>query len=269
MTGPANSTTDRWGNRTYTWKGEAFQSVTTLLRALPKPALVSWAGRTVAEAAVAATQDGTLTTMVEADPAGAVAYLKQSPYTKRDTAADGGSWIHRVIEAHILGAQTPAYPVTVRPQIETFLQFESEYAPGWEASEVTVYNRRRQYAGTLDAIATIGGRRLLIDVKTGKAIYPDYALQLAAYRHAEFIGLPDGTEHPLPTIDGAAVLHIRPRGFELREVNVTDEIFRTFLYVSQVRRWETDISKRALLTPIGPPRSEQDLLAFFNPEGAA
>ena len=38
------------------------------------------------------------------------------------------------------------------------------------------------YAGTCDMIAIVNGKKYLIDLKTSKAIYSDYKLQLAAYR---------------------------------------------------------------------------------------
>ena len=50
-----------------------------------------------------------------------------------------------------------------------------------------VYSRTFGFAGTLDAICTIAGRRGLLDIKTGRSgVYPEVALQLAAYAHADF-----------------------------------------------------------------------------------
>jgi hypothetical protein len=48
----------------------------------------------------------------------------------------------------------------------------------------------------------------LIDYKTGKDVYPDTALQLTALHCAEFVGLPDGTEAPMPRTDLACVVRL-------------------------------------------------------------
>ena len=71
--------------------------------------------------------------------------------------------------------------------------------------EVTCWNSTIGHAGTADLIARIGGEIVLLDLKTGKSgIYPDVALQLAAYGHAEFIISPDGSRREMPELGGAA-----------------------------------------------------------------
>lgn len=153
--------------------------------------------------------------------------------------------------------------------------------------EAPVYNRAERYAGTLDGICTIGGlpcadcqgkgltgqdgrpgivlpaeecrtcrgtgksakgRRVLIDYKTGKGVYPEVALQLAAYRHAEFIGAPDGSEIPMPEVDACVVLHIPDEGeYQLIEVQADEEVFQAFKYVREVFRFMEETSKRVIL----------------------
>lgn len=245
MTSPANTTSTPDG-RVYTWRGESFFSVTTILGAMPKPALVPWAARTVAEGAVEAVKAGTLQAMITQSDQAAVQFLKALPYSSRDKSADAGKVIHKVIEARILGVEHPPVPIQLRPQLDTFERFTAEYQPVWEASELTVYNRAEAYAGTFDAIAVIGGRRLMVDVKTGKGVYPEHALQLAAYRRGEFIGAPDGTEVPMPEVDGACVLHLRPRSYRLIEVETTDDVYRTFLHCREIFRWQRTISRTAI-----------------------
>lgn len=258
MTGPANSTTNKTtGHRTYTWRGDTYQSVTTILSAIPKPALVPWAARTVAEGAIHAFQNGSLHQMIAQDPAAATQFLKGLPYGARDRSGDAGTLIHRWVEARILGAEPPVIPVQLRPQLETFQRFEADYQPTWVASEVTVYNRTEVYAGTCDAIVEIDGRTLMIDLKTGKGVYPEYALQLTAYTRGEFIGGPDGEEHPVPPIHGAAVLHLRPRSYRLVEVATTDEMWRSFLYAREVLRWQREVSSRALLDAVTAPGEDR------------
>src|SRR5262249_28914527 len=98
--------------------------------------------------------------------------------------------------------------------------------------------------------ATIAGRKLLLDTKTGKGVYPEVALQLAAYRYAEFIGLPDGSEAKMPTVDGCAVVHLpEAGGYQLLEVRADPEGFTGFLYVRECFRFQEEMSKTVVLGP--------------------
>lgn len=51
-------------------------------------------------------------------------------------------------------------------------------------SELTVYSKKHQFAGTLDAIGLVKGKLAVIDFKSSKAIYSEMALQLSAYKFA-------------------------------------------------------------------------------------
>jgi hypothetical protein len=119
-----------------------------------------------------------------------------------------------------------------------------------------VYSRRYGYAGTFDAIATLPGLGLvLLDVKTGRRVYPEACLQLAAYAACEFVGDPDGrTEHPMPQVDTGAVLHLQPSGYRLIHVPVGRAVFEAFLAALAVFRFATDLAP-TLLPPAEPERS--------------
>jgi hypothetical protein len=139
-------------------------------------------------------------------------------------------------------------------------------------SEATVYSPAESYAGTLDAVVKIGGRTLLVDYKTGKDIYPDVALQLAAYAHAEYVLLADGTSVPMPAVDGAFALHLREfdeelgdRGYSLIPVDVGQAAWDAFRFVREVMRWMEETSKGVLSQPITNP----DALAALYPETVA
>ena len=251
MTSPRNATTTKSG-RTYTWGDETFTSVTTLLSALSKPALVGWAAKVVAEYAVAHMAE--IHALALADPDGAIRALKGSPWQQRDKAADLGTYVHAQIEARILG-QTPAEPpADVATRVGYFQQWADDYLPNFEAAEATVYNRDAGYAGTLDIIATIGGTRYIVDIKTSKSgVFPEMALQLAAYAHAEFIGAPDGTEAAMPQIDAGAILWISPAGYQFVRVRIDLEIFDAFLDVANAWRFQNVIGKSAILGQIEVP----------------
>ena len=139
------------------------------------------------------------------------------------------------------------------PYMEHFERFVADFRPDFLASEATVYSDRESYAGTLDFIAAIAHQTIITDVKTGKGVYPDAALQLCAYSRADYIGLPDGRDEPLPSIDGAAVLHLRPDGYEFIPVRIDDDVYHSFLFAREVFRWMEETSKTVLGAPLLGP----------------
>lgn len=251
---PPRNARSSGSKRYYDWRGERFWSVTTILSGgVPKPALLPWGIKSVAEGAVEAVRSGALVPMVEQDEMAAVQFLKGLPYAKRDRAANLGTEIHQAIEILAQGKPWPDWPLPIRPHMERFREFVDAFRPEWLASEASVYNRSQAYAGTLDAIVKIGDRTLLLDVKTGKAIYPEVALQLAAYRHAEFIGLPDGNEEQMPAVEGAVALHLTDQGYSLIEVETSERVFNAFLYAREVFRWQEETSKGVIAKePVAP-----------------
>lgn len=244
---PPRNARSAGSKRYYDWRGERYWSVTTIIAGgIPKPALLPWGIKAVAEGAVEAVRSGALPAMVDQDPAAAVQFLKGLPYSKRDRAATLGTEIHEAIELLAQGKPMPDWPLPIQPHMDQFADFVRVCEPEWVASEATVYSRTQSYAGTLDFIARIGGELVIGDVKTGKAIYPEVALQLAAYANAEFVGLPDGTEEPMPQVEGARALHLTPDGWTLHRVSIGDDVYRSFLYAREVFRWQEEISKQTL-----------------------
>lgn len=236
MPAPKNARTSDRG-RTYIWPptGEQFASVTTIQSAMAKPALVYWSARSVAEGVLAREDEWRAIREEQGDEA-TVRFLKGLPWDKRDKAADSGSAVHAAIDAELKGVAAPRWPKALLPFREQYERFKAAYRPEWVTSEATVYSRKG-HAGTLDWIARIGGRLLLGDVKTGERIYDEVALQLAAYRYSEWMDLGDGIEHPVPSVEACAVLHLRPNGYQLVEVKADEHQYRSFLHLLQVYRW--------------------------------
>lgn len=239
--------------------GEKFWSVTTIIGGgLPKPALLPWGIKSVAEVAVAKRK--TLIAMTSECEGGdcspgnwcsscdaAVRWLKSSPYQQRDKAADLGTKIHEAAEAYKLGKPAPPWPEDIAPTMAQYEKWLLAFAPTFDQVEQTVYNRTQRYAGTLDAIVTLSdGRRLLIDYKTGKSVYPEVGLQLAAYRYAEYMRLPDNSEAPVPEVDGAAVLHLLPDSWQFIEVRADEDVFAAFLYARETFRFMEETSKTVI-----------------------
>lgn len=265
--------------RTYTINGLTLWSVMTILgNGLPKPAIAGWQARTIAEYAVANWRQigGMLSavrlgrtddayTFLVSDPdavAGAVEWLKGAPWRESKRKMNIGSAVHAEAEAYVLGVPRPEPLPAVAPFLISFRNFLDDFTPDFELAEATVFNVQEGYAGTLDAVLSVGGRKLLFDWKTGKHIYSDVALQLAAYEHAEAVLLPDGTTRPMPAVEGAAALHLREydptldvgdtpdRGYSVIPVATGQPAWDAFRYVREVMRWMEETSKGVLSQPI-------------------
>ncbi len=182
-------------------------SVTTIIGALDKPALLYWAAE---QSSIAAVRDQKVwQAMVDSCPDScdhskasdceAVKYLRDARFRRPKgirTAAELGTDVHAACEEYALTGTRPDVDDEVRPFLDQFDQWLQKFSPTFEATEVTVYNPTFGYAGTLDAIMVVDGVRFIVDYKTSRehldsrgnlrTPYPEQvALQLAAYRHAE------------------------------------------------------------------------------------
>ncbi len=241
-------TTSYSGERVYRWNDEVFPSVTTILNALSKPALAGWAARETAKFAVENIDE--VAGLARKDPGAAIQLCKSAPWRGRDAAANVGSAVHDLAESYSMGRPPPEVPEELAGYVASYRQFVEDWRPKYLAVEVTVFSRLDTgYAGSLDFIAEIAGRTVLGDIKTtASGVYPETALQLAAYRHADFIGLRDGTEMPMPeTRPTALVLHLRPEGYQLLPVPADEEVFGVFRALMKVWEW------RKAGSPIGQP----------------
>lgn len=248
MANPKTATTNQSGSRYYTWRGENYYSVTTIIGGgLPKPALINWAKKFTAEYACDHLE--ALNALVKDDREGAVDWLKNAAWRDRDKKAELGTHLHEAMEAYVLGKPFPRWDDAVAGRMLKFEKFLKDYEPVYEMTEATVFNKTYRYAGTLDAVVHLSGPPpgyYILDMKSGKAVYPEVALQLAMYRFAEFVGLPDGSEAPMPQVDGACALHLTDHDYQLVDVLADDAVFKTAMHVREVYRWQQELSKQVL-----------------------
>ena len=276
MSSPANSQTNDEGSRWYIHPltQERFVSVTTALQAVSKAALIPWAANLAAAAALdqlprlarAAITPGCGKHTTD-DKCGdcyecMYRWIARRHYFESNRGRERGSAVHKVQEWWALHGTLPDYDRAYEPWIKAFRKFTLAYKPDVFLTETTVLSREHLYAGTLDLGLTIKADtcratedlcsrfgkdsvNLYVDAKTTRKVdnsfYPDWALQLAGYRHAEMVMLPDGTEEKLPTVDGAAVLLLRSDGeFCLRPVVADEMTFAAFLCALNLFRWQTE-----------------------------
>lgn len=145
------------------------------------------------------TEDGqfvpSVTTILEAYPKEASYYMwlksvGQDADNIRDEAGRRGSTVHAMTEAYDAGAVVSllteeghlGYKVGEWAMFERYVEFCNRFSPKILMSEQNFVNPDLGYAGTIDRIMEIGGKRYLVDIKTSNTIYASYWLQLAAYR---------------------------------------------------------------------------------------
>ena len=262
-----------------------FWSVTTIIGVLDKPALQYWAANETAAAAVRdveawqAIERSSGTDEAKRWIAGA---RYRTPRGER-TAKDLGTAVHEACEKYALTGKVPELDDETRPFFEQFDGWLQKFSPVYQATEVTVYSPTYGYAGTCDGFFTIDGERLIFDLKTSKKsydgrgnptpIYPETALQLAAYRYAELAAVwrPRRFEEfrrryyllshaeanealPVPEVDGGLAIKITPEhciGYTMR---CGEAVHRSFLYAIEMARWQFEQSKHA----VGDPLERED-----------
>lgn len=248
MTTPAVPTIQRQGSRWYVHPTRQTKapSVTSITGCLPKPALKFWQGKMVAQCAV---DDISmiLDLLLKGNEGAALDHLKRAPQRSSSVAAQTGTDVHALIETINKGTDPGAIHPLLAPFIGTYRQFLDDFQPEVLEAEATVWASDDRYAGTLDAILRIDDEVVLVDVKTGASgIWPDACLQAVAYARADVILTPDGTERPLPPIEGAAALHIRPEKYELIPLRIDDDVYEVFESLLTVANWERELSKTVL-----------------------
>lgn len=248
------STIKRGGSRLYIDPTDAEKKVpgvTSVLNMLPKPFLTFWNAKLVAETAVA--QIDTIVRLAERDPAGAIDYLKGAPRRFTQQAANLGSDAHDLFERMARGEKINPRHIhsDLVPFALHFAAWLEEIKPTFLHLEETVWSDTYGYAGSFDAIAVIDGETVIIDWKTTRSgVHEDVSLQLKAYASADRIILAStGESVPLPQIDAAAVLHVRPEGAELVPVDYSDDLFAFFLALLKIYEWDTARKKRVIGKP--------------------
>ena len=222
-------------------------SVTNILDMMNKPGLKYWAAK---ECATYASQNREkLATLTEDE---AWQLVRGAPFARHDDSPSAiGDIVHGWIERRIKGDspthdEVMASHQTVKWMWNSFLKFEDHYKPQFTDTEFTVWSDRYGYAGTADLAMRINGLNVLTDTKTGKNIYPDTAMQLAALANADVILSADGTVKPVPKFDRFAILHIRPRSASLVPVENIDEAFKVFLALKIAFDWKVNFADRTL-----------------------
>ena len=253
MGSPINATVDPdTGLRIYTFNGVPLISATSSRRVVGMPfALATWQVNQIL--AAAAVMRGTMAEKaLSADEYPKA--LRKMATQERDAAAALGSSVHEAADLGVY-SETLNEDDLRKPFLRSYEAWlRSDMQPEILVSEAQVFHLKEGYAGSLDLIAncTIEGKRkqTLVDLKTGKGVYTDHAIQLALYMGAEFIGgydpiddldamFPTQTQH-LMDCETMAVLHLRPDGYQFIEIPYTDRLAAAALDMVRLARFFMD-----------------------------
>lgn len=231
----------------YIFEGVTVEGVTGILKVLDKSdGLLRWAANEAVDAALEMFDSGALSSLVETvGKDGARKALTDRSTWKRDTAAQLGTEVHRLADLVVQGQPTPPMEVGIRERVLAYADWWQR--SGWTlrlseacvfeppSDEGTVYG----YGGTFDLLARDGdGRTVLADIKTGKGIYREAILQLAAYGMAKLVspwGAP--AAYPMPAIDRYVVLHVTTGGVREVELAIGTAERMAFLACQELHEW--------------------------------
>jgi hypothetical protein len=247
-------------------------SVTTILNQKSKPALVYWSALEVAKYAY--TERDVWHNLEEQ---AAVDLLKRAPYRDSRKKMDIGSAVHIAIDAHLKGGNAGPHfdppevdDLDLLPYIAGALRFLDDHVERIIRSEVTFVNLTYRYAGTCDLVAKLkDGRMAVIDWKTGKRLYPEVALQLAAYANNEFAVNQDGTRYQLAPIDTAIGVHLDGEaGYTAQPIHLNDQLFKTFIALRTLQKFKDTLEDSVLGDPL-PIQDRGDVDEWLHQNGAA
>jgi hypothetical protein len=233
---PQTRRINRGAGHSYILDGEPVAGVTSILaEGLPKPALVDWAARETANYAV-----NNWTELTAEQPAQRLRKLEKSRFVVNREATARGTTVHKYAAA-LLAGQTVDVPDAYGDVVDRCLDFLRDWQISELAVEATVINRTWGYMGACDLIARVGDDPTvwLFDWKTGRSgVWPDVALQLAAYAHAESMLVGD-VERPFPNVERAAAVYLTGDHYDVIPAQIDEPVFRAFLHCMGIAEWRS------------------------------
>lgn len=254
--------------------GERVPGVTSITEGgLPKKALINWSGNATAEYAVDHWDE-----LAELAPSQRLKKIQGGRYEVTDKAKDKGTQVHNLAELLVKGEQVTV-PELLAGHVQSYVRFLDEFDVRPVLVEAVVYSQQHNYCGTFDLIADLLDPddpepdpemrrrvRWLLDLKTNRTgVYGETALQLAGYRYADmWIDQSTGETHDIPEVEMCGAVWVRPDGYSLIPLEVTELQHRQLLYVQQVAAF--DATSRDLVGEPVPSPYESTYRLVRDPE---
>jgi hypothetical protein len=239
----------RW--HTYSLDGKRVPGVTTICGAMNKGALPNAAAKEVALWCA--------THVADYDSTGSEEWLELARNAHRrvwDKSMKDGTRLHLIAERLVYGEPVPDEDPDGLPWADDVRRMGEQVArfmDAWDVApllvEQPVFHGEHRWAGTPDLVANLrGGERWLIDYKTGQSgIWPEIALQLAAYGQATHVSLGD-EDRPFPAVTRYAGLWVRPDFWQLQPVHVNADTYRVFRALQYVQPF-TQLKREQVIGP--------------------
>jgi hypothetical protein len=184
----------------YLLDGKPLTGVTTILRVLAKPALIQWS----ADEACKYVQTN-LTNIEQLDTVLKEARLAHRK--KKEKAGDIGTEAHKLIENWIKGERPLVLDkkTQVGKMVHNFVDWAIENKVEFIESEKRLYSQKHWYAGTVDLVFEMDGKRYIGDIKTSSGIYQEAFYQMGGYEIAL-------DEMGFGKVDGYLVINLKKDG---------------------------------------------------------
>jgi len=232
---------NRGRGHSYELDGQKVISITRAIGdGIPKQ-LSEWAAKLTARKAVDEWDE-----LAELPPTERLDRLIAAHREARNSAGLRGTRVHGYAQDLAAGEEVEV-PDEYRGHVDAYLQFAEEWQPRELLVERPFFSRTYGYAGTPDLVADlIDGCRWLLDWKTSESgIWPDFAVQLAAARFADFALDADDRELPVPElgIERAGCVWLRADGYDLIPVAADVEAFGVFLRAKAIAEFVDSVKR--------------------------
>lgn len=199
--------------------GTRVPGTTTITGQLDKPALVGWANRLGLQG------------------------IDSKTYV--DALAGVGTLAHYMVECDFAGTE-PEMDEYSKKEIDlaengylSFLNWRSQHTVERVSSELQLVDDDLEYGGTCDIHCLCDRVWTLIDLKTGKAIYPEMMIQVAAYRNLLRVH-----GHPVDQVHILRIGRSEDEGFEDQMVAKIDDYFEIFKVLLQLYKLKKEVGMR-------------------------
>lgn len=209
--------------------------VTGTLGIIAKPALIGWARKEAlasVERAFATRLEGMADGRIDLSMAWVKNVIKEAqkqPDRIKDSAADVGTRAHAAFNDIAMGKEPTLTPDIERPVAE-YRKWRERSGIRFIAGETKVASLLYGYAGSLDEVGHDGERFVIVDYKTSKGIYDEYALQVAAYWQAFH------ETYGIKATRGVIVRFGKDGSFETKEIKDLTDSFTAFLHAFNLKQ---------------------------------